>query len=588
MTGTDLATRKPHGNTLRWGLIGILVVGVGLADWYAGGMVPRMVLGSATFNVTSSPDDARVFLDGEAVGQTPLSGHAVLPGEFVLRVDHRFHDALARRLAPGRGEVIDIHIEFPPSTGSLEILTNPRGATIAIDGKQIDRLTPVLLSPHPTGSFEVTTWIHGRQRKTETIEVLPRQNAEVSVDLERVPMSKIYVSRTPRDAKLEIDGLPYEPGMTLPVGTYRLQARRVGYASVDRSIEFTRGRNDRAISLVRLKGTLALAVRPTDASVSVSYPDGGGWKPYREAMVIPTGPVTVRAAAPGYRRYERQLTVGPGTLEHTIQLERYRVQPGRRFRDELASGGEGPLLVVIGTGSFRMGSTNGSPDESPVRTVVVAEPFAIGVFETTRAEYGRFRSVNGWAEAVSEAIQPDDTPTVESLERLPMARLSWQDGRDYLAWLSRETGHRYRLPTEAEWEYVARAGTTDDYYFGSDAATLCAHANIADRAYSTRYRKPGVADCSDGTVRWAVVGSFPANAFGVHDMIGNVEEWVADCWRDDYRNAPTDQSARRGNCRTHVLRGGAWDSTPDQARVSFRSFSSRGSGTRGVRVVREL
>jgi len=583
-----LATRKAHSNMLRWGLIGLLVVVVALADWHGGGMVPRLVLGTATLNLTSSPDGAKVFIDGKAVGETSLHAQRVVPGEIVLRMEHRFHDAVARRVESSRGEVLDIHIEFPPTTGSLEVVTNPRGAAIAVDGVRIDGVTPVLLSPHPTGSFDVTTWIHGRERKTETVEVLPRQNTEASFDLERVPLSEIYISRSPRDAELEIEGNRYEQGMTLPVGVYRLRARREGYAPVDRTIEFTRGRNDHAIDMVRLRGSLSLAVSPRHAKVRVSYPDAPGWRPYQEEMVIPTGPVSVRATAVGYRGYERKLTIGPKTLKHSIRLEEYDVQPGRQFRDELASGGKGPLLVVVGTGSFRMGSTDGSADERPVRNVVVAEPFAIGVFETTREEYGKFREVKGWAEAVPEALHPEDPPPSNSLRRLPMSRLSWEDGQDYVSWLTEETGYRYRLPTEAEWEYVARAGSTGAYYFGADTTVFCAHANIADRTYASRFRKPAIADCTDGGMRWVDVGSFPPNAFGVHDILGNVEEWVADCWRDDYRNAANDQRARGGACGTHVLRGGAWDSSPHEATVSYRSFSNRGSGTRGVRVVREL
>ena len=582
-----MATRKANTNTLRWVLIGGLVV-VAVGDWYAGGVVPRLVLGTATLNLTSAPDGAKVLLEGDVVGNTPLLGQRVLPGEIVLRMEHRFHDAVARRVVTGRGEVVDIHVEFPPASGSLEIVSNPRGAQIAVDGEPIEGVTPVTIAPHPTGSFDVTMWIHGRERKTETVEVLPRRNTEVSFELERVPMSKIYLSRVPRDAELEVDGKPYEPGMTLPVGSYNLRARREGYAPQDRTIEFTRGRNDHSVRLVRLRGTLSLAVRPENATLEVFYPDAGAWRPYREDMVVPTGRVVVRASALGYRHYQRQLTMGSRTLKHTIQLEKYDVVPGRQFRDRLASGGDGPLLVVVGTGSFQMGSQDGPPDERPVRTVLVGIPFAIGVFETTREEYGKFRAVTDTSDAVSEATRAEGLPPAESWARLPMSRLAWEDGRDYVAWLSKETGHRYRLPTEAEWEYVARGGTTGRTYFDGAKAAFCSHANIADRAYGKRFRKPGTADCSDGSVRWATVGSFPANAFGLHDILGNVEEWVADCWRDDYRKAFRDQRARGGDCNMHVLRGGAWDSTPEEATVSYRSFSNRGSGTRGVRVVREL
>ena len=575
---------------LRWALIGALVVVVASADWYAGGVGPQLVLGTATLNLTSVPDEARVFLDGTSVGRTPLRNTRVLPGTVVIRMEHRFHDAVSRRVSMGRGDVVDVHVEFPPASGSLEVVTNPRGARVSVDGKGIDDVTPVVLTPHPTGSYVVTTWMHGRERKTEAVEVLPRQNTEVAFELERVPMSEIYVSRIPRDAELEIEGKPYEPGMTLPIGTYTLTARRSGYAPVDRTIEFTRGRNDRSIILERLKGSLSVVVRPDRAEVEVSYPHADGWRrqPYRDGMVIPTGPVLVRATALGHRPYQRQLTMGPTTLKHVIRMEAYDIRPGRRFRDKLASGGEGPLLVIVGTGRFRMGSESGPADERPVRTVVIREPFAIGVYETTRDDYDLYRAARGLPAAVSKPLEPEYPIAPESMGRLPMTRLAWEDGRDYVEWLSEETGYRYRLPSEAEWEYVARAGSTGRYYFGADPKALCAHANIADSAYASQFRKADVADCTDGSVRSASVGSFPPNAFGVHDMLGNVEEWVADCWRDDYARARNDQRARTGDCASHVLRGGAWDSSPREVTVSYRSLSIRGSSTRGVRVVREL
>ena len=394
----------------------------------------------------------------------------------------------------------------------------------------------------------------------------------------------------PRDLELEIDGRPYEPGMTLPIGTYRLSARRSGYVPLDRTVELKRGRNDHSINLKRLTGNLVLTVRPEHATVEVDYPDAYGSRtmPYHEGITMPTGPVVVRAAAAGFRAYERRLTVGPGTLEHAIRLEEYDVEPGRRFRDKLASGGEGPLLVVVGAGSFRMGSESGAADERPVRTVRIDMPFAIAVFETTRDEYDKYRTARGLPVAVSAALRPEGNDPPESLGRLPMSRIAWEGAADYVEWLSGETGHRYRLPSEAEWEYVARAGSAGRRYFGDDPAVVCGHANVADATYAELFRKPGVADCSDGAERWAPVGSYSANAFGVHDILGNVEEWVADCWHDDYTGAPTDQRARSGPCTAHVLRGGAWDSTPDEATASYRTFSNRGSGTRGVRVVRDL
>ena len=573
-----MARRETGSNKLRWALIGGLVVIIALADWYAGGIGPRVLMGSATLNLTSDPGEARVFLDGEMVGRTPLRDRSVPPGETVVRLQHRFHDPVSQSVSPGRGEVLDVHIEFPPSAGSLEVVTNPRGAEVMIDGEKLDDVSPVMLSAHPAGAYEITATIYGRELKTETVEVLPRQLTELSFDLERVAMSEIYLARSPGDVAVEIDGRPYKPGMTLPVGTYKVIAQRRGYAPLEKAVELVRGRSDHSVELVRLQGSLSVQVDPPDAVLEVSLPQGSEWRKvtYAEGMRIPTGPVRVRATALGHRSYERRLTIEAKPLRHAIRLEKYDVEPGRRFRDTLASGGEGPLLVVIGAGTFRMGSADGSSDERPVRSVEVVQPFAIGVYETTRGDYERLREL------------PEPQEPGASKSQLPATRVSPAGAQAYADWLSEHTGHRYRLPSEAEWEYVARGGSVDRYYFGSDAAMLCDHGNVADSEFGKVYPKPGVADCSDGSLREDVVGRFPANAFGVHDMIGNVEEWVADCWHDSYKGAPVDQRARNGDCSARTLRGGAWDSLPEEATVSYRSFSNRGSGTRGFRVVREL
>ena len=575
--GEFMARPQVDNKKLRWALIAVLAVFIVMADWYADGVGPRLVLGSATFNLTSNPDKARVLIDGEAVGRTPLREVRVRPGERVVRLEHRFHDAVAQRLETGRGEVRDVHIDFPPVAGSLEIVSNPRGAELVVNGEKLEDVSPVLLSPFPTGAHEVSATIHGRQLKTRIAEVLPRQQTDVSFELERVAMSELYVSRSPGNVKLEVDGEPYEPGMTLPIGTYKLRAASPGYEPKELSVELVAGRNEPAIRLVRLQGSLSLAIEPRDATIEVSYPDGGNWRTvsYRDGMAIPTGPVRLRASAVGHRRYEHRLTMQAKPLRHAIRLEKYNIEPGRRFRDTLADGGEGPLLVIVPTGTFRMGSDAGSIDERPVRSVSVSVPFAIAVHETTRGDYVRFK--------------PSEAPDDDTEARLPITGVSWPGAQDYVEWLSEQTGNRYRLPSEAEWEYAARAGTDSRFYFGNDAEQFCGHANIADATFLVQYVKDGTTDCSDDNLRTAAVGTFKPNAFGIHDMLGNVEEWVADCWHDDYRGAPSSQQSRTGGrCAARVIRGGAWDSIPEEATVSYRSSSNRGSGTRGFRVVREL
>ena len=253
------------------------------------------------------------------------------------------------------------------------------------------------------------------------------------------------------------------------------------------------------------------------------------------------------------------------------EAEAFRV--GRTFRDDLRSGGEGPEMVVVPAGSFRMGCVSGQGcyfNEYPVHRVTISAPFAVGVHEVTFAEWdtcvaaggcGRYRSDDaGWGRG-----------------RRPVVNVSWKDAQAYVAWLTRESGGQYRLLSEAEWEYVARAGSETAYHWG-------------DKIGRNR------ADCDGCGSRWdnertAPVGSFRANGFGLHDVHGNVWEWVQDCWNDSYAGAPADGSAwEQGNCAARVGRGGSCYDFPRNLRSANRSRYSTGIRHYGFgfRVARSL
>ena len=157
-----------------------------------------------------------------------------------------------------------------------------------------------------------------------------------------------------------------------------------------------------------------------------------------------------------------------------------------------------------------------------------------------------------------------------------MINISWDDAKAFTAWLSRKTGQSYRLPSEAEWEYAARAGTTTAYWWGRDVGS----------------REANCRECNTGSgQQTSPVGSYKPNAFGLYDTAGNVAEWVEDCWHDNYRGAPEDGSAwTTGQCRLRGLRGGAYDSQAKFVRSSarFRYDSSIRYPANGFRIVREL
>ena len=256
-----------------------------------------------------------------------------------------------------------------------------------------------------------------------------------------------------------------------------------------------------------------------------------------------------------------------------------------------------PEMVVVPAGNFEMGSPASEKgrrnNEGPVHRVTIAEPFAVGVHEVTRGEFGRFVSATNRAMGNSCWIWDRElreqsginwrNPGFSQGDDHPAVCVSWNDAAAYVRWLSQETGKAYRLLSESEWEYVARAGTSTARYWGESASGQCRYANGADASTDFDW---GV-HCNDGYARTAPVGSYGANGFGLYDVLGNAWEWVQDCWNDSYQGAPMDGSAwDRRDCNLRMGRGGSWFFTPMGLRSASRSMSTTGyrSSLLGFRV----
>ena len=258
------------------------------------------------------------------------------------------------------------------------------------------------------------------------------------------------------------------------------------------------------------------------------------------------------------------LLAGVSRLEAQVGAGR---EPGERFRDCASC----PAMVVVPEGSFMMGSPLSEEgrqgDEGPQRLVTIGSPFAVGVYEVTFAEWDACVEAGGCA-----GFSPLDEGWGRGSR--PVMNVSREDVREYLRWLSRETGAQYRLLTEAEWEYMARGDTQAPRFWGDDESEQCRNANGADATAHQAY--PNVADsffvaCSDGNVYTAPVGSFEPNGFGLYDVLGNVFEWTEDCWNESHSGAPADGSARmEGDCSRHVVRGGSYDLAHRYLRSALR------------------
>ena len=296
--------------------------------------------------------------------------------------------------------------------------------------------------------------------------------------------------------------------------------------------------------------------------------------PQPAARPKPEEPVEEHSAATSSRASDQTPESAPPTAGEPVAENR------NRFSDALKSGGFGPEMVVLPAGRFRMGCVTRRDcfrDERPVHKVSILRPLAVSRYAVTFDDYDRFDGSNG--------------PSDEGWGRgqRPVINVSWQKARAFAVWLSGETGEHYRLLTEAEWEYAARAGSEKKFHFGDDISQLCRYANHADADTDYEWRNTY---CSDGVgKRTAVVGRYAPNAFGLHDMHGNVWEWVQDCWKDTYRRAPKDGSPMlEGDCSKRVLRGGAWGYEPESLRSAFRASLNAGGSTYdiGFRVARVI
>lgn len=291
-------------------------------------------------------------------------------------------------------------------------------------------------------------------------------------------------------------------------------------------------------------------------------------------------------------------------------------RPGQQFTDALRNGGRGPLMVVVPHGGLRMGATpdeEGASDaERPQHYVRFDRGFAMSRTEVTVGQFRRFieatdhqtraqrrgfstvyderrgnlvrRSGVDWRHGYTGA--PAD-------EAMPVLHVSARDAEAYAAWLSAQSGEAYRLPSEAEFEYAMRAGSDTRFPWGdgpppAGAGNFTGSKDVSPSGREWRNAFPGYGDGHWGPAR---VGSFAANGYGLHDLAGNVSEWVADCWHDGYRRAPADGAAWvNPGCRTRVVRGGSWASAPSQTRSAWRlSGDADTTNARlGFRVVRTL
>ena len=525
----------------------------------------------STLVVETKPPGAEVLIADAVVGQTPLEVPDLPAGSYDVTLRHGLYKTLSETITvadPTDPERVATRMErtLARATGALTVVTEPAGAWIEHDGERLGERTPTTIRGLPAGPLKLTVGADAH-RPLQVSANVPRNAVEV-LELtltSSVVYGTLTLELTPDDAEVTLPDLElaYEAGMRIPEGSHSVRVSRDGHMTETRTVEVA-GVTRSPISLTRNPQPFAVSTTPTGAFVNFPHSDQG----YSPGVLLTPGDYRVRATLPGYETWE-------GTVNHYIRPTNHAVtlRPGiAEFADPLVSGGTGPTMVAIPAGSFSMGCVSRvdcRSNELPVHAVTLATPFALSKFEVTCDDFGRFARATGRAEEASCGAGPS----------VPAVNVSWDDAVAYAEWLSSETRRPYRLPSEAQWEYAARAGTTTSYSWGNSVGV--------ERANCKGCRSRANTDQS-GTV---TAGSFSANPWGLQDMHGNAWEWVLDCRFDDYRGAADDGSARIvANCEQRVLRGGSWRVSPNLARAAQRGWGNESLRLDdvGIRVVVDM
>ena len=542
----------------------------------------------------SVPSGAEVWLGDIKAGTTPYQNLQLSSGQnlnITLRAQDYRDLQVALTLQPGSNT--PKAFELVPAFGSLSITSEPSGADVYLSGELVGQ-TPYSSSRLASAKYLVDI------RKplylplsNQTIAIEDGKRTERSFKLQP-NFGDLSVASEPSAATitLEANGREVFNGTTpialqLEPATYILSARKAGYA--ERRFEVTIARGDRTsiskeqLQLRQLLGTAIISSEPTSPGARVLI-DG------KDAGTVPL--VT---------------ELPPGSYQVEIKADQLSGKANLQIRDgeqqtlvvELAQGGsagdviqdcsECPQMVYIPAGSFRMGDIQGGLGyfAKPVHRVSV-QAFLMSATEVTFAQWDACVAAGGCDDSGPRSAGGDNGWGRGSR---PVIEVSWEDAQQYVKWISAKTGEQYRLPTEAEWEYAARAGSETKYFFGNNSDDMCKYGNGADLEAKKQNSDWTVVNCNDGYYRTAPVASFTANAFGLYDMHGNVWEWTQDCWNGSYKGAPSDGTAwLSGNCGRRVLRGGSWYFNPIYLRSANRYRITTGdrSVSVGFRLARTL
>lgn len=457
------------------------------------------------------------------------------------------------------------------------------GREIVGDGKRWQLLGAEL----PPGEYQVNVQAEGFREKSFLVSH-GETTTTVHTALDASPAS-FTVETMPEEAQIEVKDVcrSYHPGMEIPFGTYEVEVSMPGFVTKLDTVTHGPSSTVHKVKLKGLKQPFTIKPVPEDAKVRLL----GHGERYKPRMELEPGLYRVEVSAK--RKQWSETVVHGGDLDEDDELAPNGEPTERRVALRFSDCPECPEMVVVPEGSFFMGSSDSeehrSGDEGPVHPVTFRKPFAVGIYEVTFAQWDACVTDGGCRHRPrQETYFPEGEHWGQG--QMPVVHVGWHHMQEYIKWLRKKTNWEYRLLSESEWEYVARAGTTTPFHTGDDIgpAQFDEDGQHVLGSGQANYN-------SDTTVE---VGSFDANKWGTHDFHGNVWEWTQDCYFENYEGAPDNGSARESSdCGYGVVRGGSWrniplkSNYPSELRSASRAKQLRAGGGNkwvGFRVARDF
>jgi formylglycine-generating enzyme len=527
--------------------------------------------GSGAFRVLSTPPGAEIILDGKPVGQTPYLIEKIPAGLHRLKVEKRYYIPISDGITVIKDIVTKREYSLKDGEGRITVMSSPSDATVILDGKTIKEKTPTTLGFIKAGKHKLE--LASAPCATGSLELDLTHNQTVQVDLildgidntkyEGECLSKTQIFAREEKKRLKAEKIQEEKEEKLRIEAAakkveedrhkQLRAKRL-LLGIEQELAASKINSQEWLDvLAKYKEVKSLDPENRDAK--------RGLRKIGEQFVQLSDTAIGRADWTKAEEYlERAAELIPGL--QAIVAARSRLDLSRkeeaertpRSAFEWQDPDTGLEFVWVNGGCFEMGSDSGSSDESPLHEVCV-EGFWMGRYEVTNRQYRQFKPKHDSKSVGGYSLNGDQRPVVY---------VSWEDVQKYASWLSQKGNGTFRLPTEAEWEYAARAGSKARYFWGESESETCKYGNVLNPSTKSEFGWSWESFlCEDDYIATAPVGQFNINRFGLYDMVGNVCEWVLDWYDEKYysntpRNSPTGpaQGFFRGS------RGGCWNNGP--------------------------